>query len=79
MTTTNIISTPEITGNIGSCKAENNTYSVSSFYTRSTTVNSCSGQIINDTTYYDWSYIYFPSTFIIVVLFFALAIKMAND
>lgn len=70
MTTTNIISTPEITGNIGSCKAENTTYAISSFYKQSTTVNSCTGQILSDVTFYDFGYIYGP--LIIVMILFIL-------
>lgn len=76
MTTTNIISTPEITGNIGSCKAENTTYAISSFYKQSTTVNSCTGQILRDVTFYDYSYIF---VIIFTVICSFLIYKIIND
>lgn len=78
--TTNVIaSSPNINGNIGSCEIKNNSYSVSSFYTRSTSVNSCTGQIINDTTYYDYSYIYYPIAFFVIVLSLLILLRTIFD
>lgn len=59
MTTNNLISTPEITGNIGSCETKSveapvnrgiikNTYQV-------VMTNSCTGQVIKDYQYTEWS------------------------
>ena len=77
MTNTNVlVGGSNISGNIGSCEIKNNTYSVSSFITRSTSINSCTGQIVSDNTYYDWSYIYFPGAIIAIVIFIAIFFRV---
>jgi len=76
MTTTNVISTPEITGNIGSCKAENTTYDINSFYRQSITVNSCSGQVISDFKYFDWNTVI---SIVIIVIFFTILQKIIHN
>ena len=82
MKTTNIISTPEITGNIGTCEtkvAEN--MSRGGFYKREYQVvmtNSCTGQIIKDYTYEVYSFpIYFAFGFAMFLIFAIIATR--ND
>ena len=77
--TNTLVTSPNIEGNIGSCEVKSNTYDVSSFYSRTTAVNSCTGQIVNDTTYYQWGYIYIPSViFMGLILFFGLMALITN-
>ena len=68
MTTNNIVSTPNITGNIGSCEIKTSSMSVSSFYTQTMAVNSCTGEIVSQQTYYDYSYVYFPLVIIVMAI-----------
>lgn len=71
MTTSNIISTPNIEGNIGSCTIQSN--SVKTFdriftadYT-TTQINSCTGKVIGNYNYTDYSFVWL-SIFIGAVL-----------
>jgi len=55
-----IASSPNIAGNIGSCEIKSDTYNISSFYCRTMAVNSCTGEVVSDTTFFQWGYIYLP-------------------
>jgi hypothetical protein len=59
MTTSNIISTPNITGNIGSCTIQSNDVTISTtFWTQDhsvTQINSCTGKIISNNAYTDYT------------------------
>lgn len=57
-----------VEGNIGSCKVEYTSIPVSSFYKNTVAVNSCSGEVISQNTWYDWGYIYGPGTFLLGVV-----------
>ena len=62
-----------ITGNVGECRINKESINVSSFYKRSIAVNSCSGEVVVDTTYFDFS-IYFPLVFAFIVLIMVVAV-----
>lgn len=66
-----------VEGNIGSCEVKTATLSKSSFYTQTIAVNSCSGEIISNNTYYDWGYVYFPVTIVLVVALILGALAVA--
>ena len=68
-----------VTGNVGSCEIKSTQTYVSSFYTRTMAINSCTGEVVNDNTYYDWSYIYFPSVVIVIIFVVALVIRKLNN
>lgn len=63
-----------VSGNIGQCVVNTTSVDVSSFYKHSFAVNSCTGQIVGDYTYYDWSYVFFPS--VVIICIFALIVGM---
>lgn len=75
MTTTNLISTPNITGNIGSCEVKSITTAVSSFYNQVIVSNSCTGEIITNATYFDYMGLGFGALIgccVLSILFFVL-------
>jgi hypothetical protein len=78
MNTNVIASSPNINGNIGSCEIKSNSYDVSSFYTRTTAVNSCTGEIINDTTYYQWGYTYIPGVIFLGIIIIFIGLWIAS-
>lgn len=57
-----------INGNVGSCEVKTAYVQKDSWNTTAIAVNSCTGQVIESNTYFDWSYIYFP-VMAVVVLF----------
>lgn len=62
-----LVTSPNITGNIGSCKVESKTYPLSSFYKETVSVNTCTGEIVSSTTWYDYGYIYLPIVIILIM------------
>jgi hypothetical protein len=66
--TNTLVNSENIVGNIGSCEVKSNTYALSSFYKETVAVNSCTGEIVSDTTWYDYSYVYKPGIIIVVIL-----------
>jgi hypothetical protein len=75
MKTTNIISTPNIEGNIGSCSVQSNEIYISKGILLNTKsviqVNSCTGEVINQQTYTDYSNVV-PASIAIIVFIAAL-------
>ena len=59
MKTSNIISTPNITGNIGSCNIQSNTSQIGANLFvgeyKTVQINSCTGEIISNNDYIDYS------------------------
>lgn len=51
--TLNVISTPNIEGNIGSCEVKSTQFSKGFWKSETVAVNSCTGQIIADNIYVD--------------------------
>ena len=74
-----VMTNGNVQGNIGSCEIKTSEVSVSSFYKRSIALDSCTGQIVSDNTYYDWEYIYVPGVIIVIVLFLIIGIKIFSD
>ena len=74
MNTTNIVSTPNIEGNIGSCEVKTiqNTTGNQIWRTETTVIftNSCSGEIIKENVYYN----YFPLLFISLVIILFISV-----
>lgn len=64
-----VASSPNISGNVGQCKINTSANPVSSFYTETFSINSCTGQIVQQNTYYDWTYVYIPGLIIFSVVF----------
>lgn len=60
MITNNIVSTPNITGNIGSCEIKSNKIMVADRVTTSdyrvVQLNSCTGNVISDVTYTSYGF-----------------------
>lgn len=55
MEKTNVIaSSPNLVGNLGSCSVVSTNVSINSFYTETIAVNSCTGDIVSQNTYFDW-------------------------
>ena len=73
--TNTLVSSPNITGNIGSCKVDSQTYSLSSFYKETVAVNTCTGEIVSRTTWYDYGYIYQPTVIIFVMVAIMFGVK----
>lgn len=44
---TQIVSSPNIEGNIGSCEIKSNTYSLDSWHNQTVAINSCTGEIVS--------------------------------
>lgn len=77
MNTTNLISTPNIEGNIGSCEVKTiqNTTD-NQVWRKETTViftNSCSGEVIKENVYYDYSPITFFGFVFILITYLLIA------
>jgi hypothetical protein len=69
----------DVTGNIGSCEVKSSNFSVSSFYTETVAVNSCTGEVVSQNIYYDWSYIYFPAALIFIIVAIFVSLRVAFD
>ena len=74
MTTTAVVTKGEVTGNIGSCQVNKTSVNVSSSYVQTIAINSCTGEVVADNTYYDWGYVYIPLAivFIVVAIFVSI-------
>lgn len=46
-----------------------------SWHDRTIAVNSCTGQVVSDTTFYQWSYIYLPGVVVLVIVIIIVALK----
>ena len=68
MSNTIIAGSENIEGNIGSCQVNSQSFEVDSWHTQTIAVDSCTGKIIAQNTYFDWSVVYVPF-FIIFILF----------
>lgn len=79
MNTTNIVSTPNIEGNIGSCEVKTTQNTTGNqIWKKETTViftNSCSGEIIKENVYYDYSLIMFMGLLFIVSIIFGMVMN----
>lgn len=64
--TTNLVASPNIQGNIGSCEVKKTTYSVDSWHSGVMLQDSCSGKMLGQYQYYDYSYFYIPIVIIFV-------------
>lgn len=68
MTNTNVIaSSPNISGNIGSCEVKSTDVSVTTFQVNTIAVNSCTGEIVSQHQYYDWTWILIPLIIVIII------------
>lgn len=80
MTTNNIISTPDITGNIGSCKSESvvvdTGYNVFKKNYKTIVTNSCTGQV---TTFDSWSLGGFPWFVVILGIIIFWVVVASNS
>lgn len=74
-TQTAVIAGSNVNGNVSSCSVNTSSVNISSFYERTFSVNSCTGQVLQDNTYFDWGYIYIPGTVIVMIIFFFLGVK----
>lgn len=79
MDKTLIIPTNNLSGNIGSCEVKTTSLSVDSFHTRSIAINSCTGAIVSDNTYYDWEYVYAPGVIVIILIAVGLFFRIIMD
>lgn len=79
MDTTTLVTSPYIQGNIGSCEVKTTSLSKDSWHNTTIAVNSCTGEVIQQNTYYDYSYIYYPIMLIVVVFFIGLIIRIFSD
>jgi hypothetical protein len=77
--TNTLVNSENIVGNIGSCEVKSTTYALSSFYKETVAVNSCTGEIVSDTTWYDYSYVYMPLMVIVLVVLFFSALRFIFD
>ncbi len=74
-----IASSPNLTGNLGSCEVKSTTYSIDSWHSGVILQDSCTGKLLAQHEYYDWGYIYIPLVIVgMFVLVFA-AVKMIFD
>lgn len=63
-----IVGGSNVNGNIGSCEIKSNSYQKSLFYVETAAVNSCTGEIISKTTYWDSTWLWFGLIVIIVIV-----------
>lgn len=80
MNTNNIISTPDITGNIGSCELKTVNIQIgNTLFTekyQSTVLNSCSGEIVSSNAYTTYSGLWgIPALLIIFVVVLAISLS----
>lgn len=68
-----IVGGSNVNGNIGDCKVNSETFQKSLFYSQTTAVNSCSGEVISSEVIWDSGWLFFGLICIIVFLF---AIKL---
>jgi hypothetical protein len=62
-----IVGGANVNGNVGSCEVKTTTTSVDSWHTASYAVNSCTGEVLLQKTYYDWGYLYIPLVIVIPI------------
>ncbi len=62
-----IVGGSNVEGNIGSCEVRKTEYSKDSWNSGVILQDSCTGKIVGQYEYYDWSYIYFPLVIIFVI------------
>lgn len=81
MNTTNLISTPNIEGNIGSCDSKYiETFRSKGIILNKKNVivtNSCTGQIVDDYSYTDYSSI-IPATLVLLIAIFLIAVAIMH-
>lgn len=68
MENTLLVSSPNVSGNVGSCEVKSVSFEKDSFHTMTVATNSCTGQIISQNVYFDWSIVYFPFCFVFAIL-----------
>ena len=75
MNTTALVTSPNINGNIGSCEVKTTDISIDSWNTQTIAVNSCTGQIVAQNTYFSWGIVLFAfGAFIFIALFVRMII-----
>jgi len=74
MDKTIVVGSPNITGNIGSCEVKSQNISLDSFHTQTIATNSCTGQIIAQNSYFDYSSFIFITFGIVFALVFTVLI-----
>lgn len=72
MSTPVVVSSGNITGNIGSCSITSQDISVSSWTMETVAVNSCTGVVVADNTYFAWGNLILVVVAILVGIMFAL-------
>lgn len=81
--TTNIISTPEITGNIGSCSVQSNETQVKGgIFTeqyRTIQINSCTGEIVSNQVYTSYGGVWIFIIFSLVMVGFVLGVYFESN
>jgi len=75
MENTLLVSSPNVSGNIGSCEVKSVSFEKDSFHTMTVATNSCSGQIISQNVYFDWSIVYNPFLAVFMMYLFFLGLK----
>ena len=66
--TTKLVASPNIQGNIGSCEVKKTEYSVDSWHSGVILQDSCSGKMLGQYEYYDYSYVYYPAIILVLIL-----------
>lgn len=75
-----VVSSGNITGNVGSCSITSQDISVSSWTTETVAVNSCTGAIVADNTYFSWGNLILTVIAILFGIMFLLgAIRLIFD
>lgn len=68
MDKTIVVGSPNINGNIGSCEVKSNTFSLDSFHNQTVAVNSCTGDVVSQTIYFEYGIIGFPAVIIFSII-----------
>lgn len=73
-----IVGGSSVNGNIGSCEIKSNTHSINSFYNQTISINSCTGEIMSNNTYFDYGTMFLPFIGLIIIGLFIFAKKYLN-
>lgn len=77
-TTPVVVGQGNVEGTLSNCTINSQTVFVDSWHDRVFGVNSCTGEVVSDHTYFQWGYIYTPSIIIGGILLVCIGLMVAH-
>ncbi len=80
MKTNTLVSSPNIEGNIGSCAIQSTNIPLDSWHTQTIAINSCTGKVVSQTSYFEWGGTLLVGAIILFILLIGtVLLKMIFD